>query len=370
MTWKKYCEEKNWHEAANLFPMLGEQDAADLADDIAKHGLQNPVILFEDKVLDGRNRLLACRAAGVEPKFIEWQPNGTSPLVWVISQNLKRRHMDATQKAVVAYEALPLFEAEAKKRQKKHGGTAPGKQNTGGKNSTSVYGKAREQAAKTTGANAHYVADVKRIADKLPDLLPKMKAGEVTMTEALVKAGFKQAVDAMTSSKSDEWFTPPEYMAAARKVLGAIDLDPASCKAANKVIKAERFYNTDGLSKTWKGRVWLNPPYGDEGPRFVAKLLKEFKEGRVSEALLLINSHCTDAKWFRPLADYLMCFTNHRTPFWTPDKDEVGGSTHGSIVVYFGNNQQRFEEHFSKFGPILGKRKTWTLQVEPAVLAA
>jgi ParB-like chromosome segregation protein Spo0J len=58
-SWKHYCDENNWHEAAKLFPMLSDKDASELADDIDEHGLQNPIILLNDRVLDGRNRLLA-----------------------------------------------------------------------------------------------------------------------------------------------------------------------------------------------------------------------------------------------------------------------------------------------------------------------
>jgi hypothetical protein len=130
------------------------------------------------------------------------------PLVWVISQNLKRRHLDATQKAVIAYEALPLFEAEAKERLKEAGKVGGKSESKGTQKFAEAKGEAREQAAKTTGANRQYVQDVKRIAEKLPELLPKMKAGEVTMAEALVEADFKQSVEAMTSSESDEWYTP------------------------------------------------------------------------------------------------------------------------------------------------------------------
>lgn len=358
MSWKQYCREENWHDAAKLFPMLPEEELSELADDIGKHGLQNPIVLFDDKVLDGRNRLLACRLAEVEPQFHQWEANGSSPVAWVISLNLKRRHLTATQKAVVAFEALPLFEAEAKDRQKLSEGRGRKKEaEKGTQKVAEVFGEAREQAAKSTGANRQYVADVKRIADKTPELVEKMKSGELSITDALVEAGFKQAVTAMTSSESDEWYTPKEYIAAARKVIGEIDLDPASCKEANKVVKAEKIFTIedDGLSKPWKGRIWLNPPYGKSGPKFVAKLVQEFEHGSVSEALLLVNSHCTDAKWFRPLGNYLLCFTNHRTQFWTPDKEEVGGSTHGSVIVYFGKNESTFFEHFSEFGMVLHK---------------
>ena len=201
-SWEKYCHTENWHEAANLFPMLSVEDAHDLADDIGEHDLHNPIVLFDGKVLDGRNRVLACRAAGVEPRFVEWQANGndTSPIAWVISQNIKRRSLNATQKAVIAFLALPLFEAEAKVRQKEHAGIAPGKsKNTPPKNGGSDsgdYGESAKQAAKKIGAGHQYVSDVKRIAKKMPGLISKMQSGEMTIAEALFETGF---------SRKDPW---------------------------------------------------------------------------------------------------------------------------------------------------------------------
>lgn len=83
------------------------------------------------------------------------------------------------------------------------------------------------------------------------------------------------------TSDSNEWYTLAEHIEAARAALGDIDLDPASCEAANKVVRAKRFYSIgdDGLQQEWSGLIWMNPPWGDEGPGFVQKLLDSIHEG-------------------------------------------------------------------------------------------
>ncbi|MDP8929537.1 MAG: phage N-6-adenine-methyltransferase [Actinomycetota bacterium] len=59
-----------------------------------------------------------------------------------------------------------------------------------------------------------------------------------------------------------EWYTPRPYLDAAVAVMGAIDLDPASCDLAQRNVRAVRYFTTedDGLRQDWWGRVWLNPP--------------------------------------------------------------------------------------------------------------
>jgi DNA N-6-adenine-methyltransferase Dam len=162
----------------------------------------------------------------------------------------------------------------------------------------------------------------------------------------------------MVSSKSNDWYTPQPYISAVRSILGHIDLDPASCALANTVVQADRFYTEadDGLNKPWFGRIYLNPPYAGLGPKFVKKLIAEYESGNVAEAILLVNSHCTDSKWFKQLFNYVLCFTDHRSKFW--NQDGIGGApTHGSVFVYFGPNPDRFEEHFEQFGSVVEKRK-------------
>ena len=74
------------HPACKLFPLLGETELQELADDITENGLQNAIVLHDGKVLDGQNRLAACKLAGIEPTFVEWKGTG-SPLHWVRAVN-------------------------------------------------------------------------------------------------------------------------------------------------------------------------------------------------------------------------------------------------------------------------------------------
>ncbi|WP_083246741.1 MT-A70 family methyltransferase [Mesorhizobium sp. SEMIA 3007] len=88
------------HPLAELFPMLSEQEVRELADDIVTYGQRHPIVLLDGQVLDGRNRLAACRFADVEPVFIDY--DGEDPLGFVLSLNLHRRHLSESQRAMVA----------------------------------------------------------------------------------------------------------------------------------------------------------------------------------------------------------------------------------------------------------------------------
>jgi hypothetical protein len=94
---------------------MGKAELEALAADIKAHGLRQPIVTLDGKVLDGRNRMAACERAGVEPRFEEWAGTG-SPTAWVLSQNLHRRHLTESQRALVAARAKDAFEAEARAR--------------------------------------------------------------------------------------------------------------------------------------------------------------------------------------------------------------------------------------------------------------
>lgn len=158
----------------------------------------------------------------------------------------------------------------------------------------------------------------------------------------------------LKSSVSVEWYTPADYISAAREVLGGIDLDPASSELANQTVAAAQYFNEDdnGLERDWHGRVWLNPPYGKGTGLFATKLVEEYAASRVMAAVLLINAYGFDSGWFQPLWDHPLCFTDHRITFTSPQRG-TGGPANANLFIYLGPAEQRFAEVFSGFGAIV-----------------
>jgi hypothetical protein len=178
-------------------------------------------------------------------------------------------------------------------------------------------------------------------------------AEEITMAGLLAYA----TTGALTSSLSSEWYTPARYVEAAREVLGAIDLDPASCAEANEVVKAGRYFTAadDSLGEPWPGRVFLNPPYGKSAPQgcahFIPKLVAEYEAGRMTAAIVLTAATGTATEWFAYLWDYVVCFTDHRLPYWNP-LGGIGG-LFGSAFSYLGPDPERFAARFGEFGRVV-----------------
>lgn len=105
------------HEFANLFPMMDGAQWGNFLADVEANGVQEPVWLFEGKILDGRNRAKAahlCEKSFTTKDFIGTREQA---LCFVVSRNLHRRHLDESQRAMVGARLKPLFEAEAHERQ-------------------------------------------------------------------------------------------------------------------------------------------------------------------------------------------------------------------------------------------------------------
>ncbi|MCB0161744.1 MAG: hypothetical protein KDD83_26585, partial [Caldilineaceae bacterium] len=155
------------------------------------------------------------------------------------------------------------------------------------------------------------------------------------------------------NSGNNEWYTPAEYIEAARVVMGGITLDPASSELANTKVRADYIYTADddGLSEPWFGKVWLNPPYAAGlVDKFTSKLADEYVSGEVEEAIVLVNN-ATETGWFASLVSVAsaVCFPSQRVRFWSPS-GEPGAPLQGQAVVYIGRNAGKFVDCFSELG--------------------
>lgn len=167
------------HPVADLFPMMDAMAFGELLQDIAQHGVREPIWTLNNTIIDGRNRYKACKELGLRPPIREYTgADDTASLVaFVLSLNLKRRHLTSSQRAVLALEVEKMLAVEAKERQ----GT---RNDIVQKFEQSAAGRASEQAAAITGTNRQYVSDAKKIAEKAPELLNEIRSGAKTITEA------------------------------------------------------------------------------------------------------------------------------------------------------------------------------------------
>lgn len=164
------------------------------------------------------------------------------------------------------------------------------------------------------------------------------------------KANLEVAESHRVNTGEYEWYTPERYIVAARRVMGGIDLDPATHCEAQKTVRATRYYTAadDGLKHAWRGNVWLNPPYAQPLMQsFVAKLLEEVRARHTAQAIMLTHNY-TDTAWFHEAqaTAALLCFTRGRIAFVGAD----GPPTQGQAFFYFGKREKQFRAVFGGFG--------------------
>jgi ParB/Sulfiredoxin domain len=174
------------HPAADLLPLMRGDDLQTLADDIAEHGLREPIWLDKDgQILDGRNRALACKVAGVEPEFQTYKND--DPVAFVVSQNLHRRQLSTSQKGMVAVCLEEPLAIETKARNRTKAAKQQGADGRFGRISEESDTRSAsappsvEIAAKAVGVSPSQVTRAKHIAKKDPEAADRIRRGESTV---------------------------------------------------------------------------------------------------------------------------------------------------------------------------------------------
>ncbi|MGD0897008.1 MAG: hypothetical protein ABR915_04170 [Thermoguttaceae bacterium] len=194
------------HPAASIFPMMSAEEFAGLKQDISEHGLQTFIALLDGKVLDGRNRLLACKELHIQPDFCEVE-NCDDPIAYVLSHNLHRRNLTPSQRAQCAADVAKMRQGD--NQHKKSEGTQ-------------VCVPSIDSAAKIFNVSPRSVNTAKHILDKGDKaVVDAVKLGEITVSAA---ATF---VDAVPDRKEQRKIVKKGKKAVQKKVSASKPVKPA-----------------------------------------------------------------------------------------------------------------------------------------------
>lgn len=168
-----------FHDAANIFPLMGDDELALMANDIATHGLKVPIEKLGEEIIDGRNRYRACLLCDVEPSYIAADIGDESPVDYVISLNLLRRHLTEPQRAMVGARTIEHYAKEAKERQaRKPKDSVP-------VNLPEQTGDARDKAGESVGVSGKSVDSASKvIANGSASLIKAADSGEIAISTA------------------------------------------------------------------------------------------------------------------------------------------------------------------------------------------
>jgi N6-adenosine-specific RNA methylase IME4 len=180
-----------YHEIANIFPMLLEPELIELANDIERNGQHEPIVLYDGKILDGRNRYQACKRAGVVPTTKAY--TGDDPIGFVVSLNLRRRHLNESQRGMVAANIARLTPGANQHTQKQvppiGGTTAPTTKHT----------------AEMLNVGTRTVERARKVQDHaIPELAAEVVKGNVAVSTAAIVAELPQEKQAEIVARGEK----------------------------------------------------------------------------------------------------------------------------------------------------------------------
>ena len=189
----------DFHPIANIFPLMTDEEIDSLAEDIKKNGIHNPVWMFQGKVLDGRNRAKACEKLKQNPPTKQFTGTAKDAISFVWSENVERRHLNSSQKAIAAKKREILDKEYAKEvvekvKQEAAQRKAQAKDKPRGEKASvqetipeeTAHGRQTSTVlAKASGTNRKYLELAEKIINEAPNLVPKIESGEITIPKAI-----------------------------------------------------------------------------------------------------------------------------------------------------------------------------------------
>lgn len=219
------------HEIAAIFPLIQGHDFDELCADIERHGLREPIWLYEGKILDGRNRYEACQITGTAVQTRTY--DGDDPVGFVLSLNLHRRHLTESQRGMVAASIanLPVGRPD----------------NSANLQSSSL---SRADAAKKLNVSERTVNTAKKVQEHgTPELIDSVNQGRVSVSAAADVATLPKAEQAELIAKGEH-----QILAAAKQIR---EQKSAARREQNSSVAATKMQPTSGTYST----IVIDPPW-------------------------------------------------------------------------------------------------------------
>ena len=301
-----------YHELANLFPLMDESQYSDLVADIKENGLIESIILHEGKILDGRNRYNACNDAGVEPNFVEYE--GEDALSYVISLNLNRRHLNESQRAMIG----------ARLANMKHGGDRKNQ------DANWQFETSTKDAAQKLNVGERNIQRAKKVQKEgIEDLQKSVEAGRVSVSAASDIATLDKAEQEVVVAKGED-----EILKMAKEIRAKKSEVRKAERIADIIKQTEDIKNLDiNFDKSYSCIV-IDPPWGygteyDPNGRRAANPYPEMTLEQIKNIKLPATNDCvlwlwTTHKFMRHSFDIIDTWGFRDVSILTWKKDRIG----------------------------------------------
>lgn len=335
---------------------LNDEKVKQLAESINMLGLLNPITINSDnELIAGRHRLEASKLLGYESIMARViNHRDLYGELARIDENLIRSELSVLEQGEHLNKREEILENLKLRAQS---GTNIKNLRTG---DTVTPVKTTKEIAEEVGINERSAQRSKQIAQNIiPEIKEEIKNTPLAnQTTKLLELSRMKPEEQRTawprlgvhfSSKSQEWYTPPEIIERVVKLLKFIDLDPCSENGENPNVPADKHFTVkeNGLEQIWFGKVYMNPPYGRGIGEWIEKLCSEYESGNVKEAVALVPAR-PDTDWFDKLNDYAVCFIRGRLKF----NEMESSAPFPSCTVYFGSDINSFNNAFGDMGTV------------------